>query len=60
MKLRIFLPAFLCAMAAFGQDTKSVAAPSAPQQHSQQAPPTIASTVDRQISGDRKANCGSC
>ena len=53
MKLRIFLPAFLCAMAAFGQDTKSVAAPSAPQQHSQQAP-TIASTVDRQISGIEK------
>lgn len=56
-QLRIILllavPVFT--VAAWGQDTKSAAAPSAPQpQQSQQAPPTLASIVDREITNVEK------
>jgi hypothetical protein len=37
-----------------GQDTKSAAAASAPQAQPPQPPPTLASTVDREISGIEK------
>ncbi len=49
---RIFplLAVLIFAGAALGQDTNSAAAASAPQAHQSQPAPTIASTVDRQIS----------
>jgi hypothetical protein len=56
-QLRIFLllAALFIANAALAQSTKSAAAASAPQvQQSQQAPPTIASTLDREISNVEK------
>jgi hypothetical protein len=45
-------------VAALGQGTKSAAAASAPQTQQLQPPPTIASTVEREIS--TKASCGCC
>jgi hypothetical protein len=56
-QLRIFLllAALFIASAALGQGTKSAETASAPQaQQSQQASPTIASTVDREISNIEK------
>ena len=58
-QIRIFLlfAVVIFAVTALGQGqaTNSAATPSAPQaQQSQQAPPTIASTVDREISGVEK------
>ena len=51
-QIRIFLrlAAFIFAIAAFRQGTKSAAAASVPRAQQSQPPPTVASTVDRQIS----------
>ncbi len=51
-QIRIFLQlgALVFTIAAFGPGTKSVAAASVPQPQQSQPPPTVASTVDRQIS----------
>jgi len=51
-QIRIFLQltALIFAIAAFGQGTKSAAAASVPRAQQSQPPPTVASTVDRQIS----------
>jgi hypothetical protein len=49
---RIFLPSavLIFALTASGQSTKSAAAASAPQAQPSQPPPTVASTVDREVS----------
>jgi uncharacterized damage-inducible protein DinB len=51
IRILLLLAAVIFTGAALGQDTKSGAAATAPQaQQSQQPPPSIASTVDREIS----------
>jgi len=61
-QIRIFLQlaALIFTIAAFGQGTKSAPRASVPQVQQSQPPPTVALTVDRQISIIEKANCGSC
>jgi hypothetical protein len=55
-KIRIFwlLAALVVIVAALGQGTKSAAAASGPQTQQPQPPPTIASTVEREISAIEK------
>jgi DinB superfamily len=50
----LLLAMLLFAVAALGQDTKRAAAASAPQAQPPEPPPTLASTVDREISGIEK------
>jgi uncharacterized damage-inducible protein DinB len=55
MRIFLLLAGFIFTAAALGQGTKSAAAASAPQaQQLQQLPPTIASSVDREISAIEK------
>jgi DinB superfamily len=55
-RLAIFLPlaALIFCLAVWGRGTKSAAASGSPAQESQQSAPTIASAVDREISGIEK------
>jgi uncharacterized damage-inducible protein DinB len=55
IRILLLLAVVIFTGTALGQDTKSAAAASAPQaQQSQQPPPSIASTVDREISAIEK------
>jgi uncharacterized damage-inducible protein DinB len=54
-RIFLLLAVLIFTLAAWGQDTRSAAAASAPQaQPSQQPPPTIASAVDREITNIEK------
>ncbi len=50
IRILLQLAALIFTIAAFGQGTESAAAASVPQAQQSQPPPTVASTVDREIS----------